>query len=251
MTSKDQKVSQNLDQPFPLRRQFLTRFVPAFTVFVGLSLILIGFTAKTTIESIYLDLAQRRAQTIAHSVAEQLPIAWHNLISGKTVIGPKSGTEGQALSQAFQNEVNEMRLLELKVYNLDRQVVFATHTDEIGTTENGDALKAVISRSTSEIVTKVFANGSKQYELYVPVFNDRGELRTVFELYEPIGRLDNILLKAAGPSVGVPGLLLLLLIAALYKLVSRAQGEINARSIALVDLRKRIEPPTAPYNPTM
>jgi adenylate cyclase len=240
-TSVVASPNQNLDQPFPLKRQFLRQFVPAFLAFVLFSLALIGWTAKTGVEAIYLDLAQRRAQTISHAVAEHAPAAWKEFVSGRTVDELKSHSEVSALLSAFRNEVREMRLSELKVYNLERVVLFATHEEEIGTIENGDALRAVIQNSTPEIVTKVLGDGSKQYELYVPVFNERGELRTIFELYEPIGGLDEILLSAAVPSVAVPGLLLILLVTALYKLVSRAQGDINVRSQALYDLRKRIE----------
>lgn len=48
--------------------------------------------------------------------------------------------------------------------------------------EYGDALCNEIKNSASEIVTKVSPDGTKQYELYVPVFDEADSFRSVFEL---------------------------------------------------------------------
>jgi HAMP domain-containing protein len=63
----------------------------------------------------------------------------------------------------------------------------------------------------------------------------------VFELYEPVGDLDAILIRAAVPIMAVPGLVLLLFSFALSGLVNRAQADIDMRTRALNDLRRRIE----------
>jgi len=227
------------EHPFPLKRLFMRRFVPAFLGFIGVFLLLIGFTAKNVTESIYLELAQRRAQTIARAVAAQSPESWNQLMAGRTLADLQSSAE--ALVSAFTNEVREQNLAELKVYDLGRKVLFATHADEIGTLENGAALRSVIEHSNSEVVPKTLADGTRQYELYVPVFDDAGKLRTVFELYEPVGYLNAILTKAAIPTMAVPGVMLLVFAFALSRLVNRAQDDIDVRTHALNDLRRRIE----------
>lgn len=233
--------AQDLDQPFPLKRMFLRRFAPAFVGFFVFSLILVGFNAGKVVESIYLELAQRRAQTIARAVAEHAPIAWRELMSGRTVRELSAQSDTDALLAAFQDEVRELRLSELKIYNLERRVLFATHPEEIGTMENGEALRNVIGKAAPAIVVKTNSDGTKQYELYVPVFNDRGKVRSVFELYEPVGQLDEILTSAAIPSIAIPGLLLFVLAAALNNLVNRAQTSIDSRTRTINELRKRIE----------
>lgn len=230
-----------LDQPFPLKSLFRRRFVPALIGFIGIFLVLIGFTNKQTVESIYLELAQRRAQTIARALAEHAPVAWDALMSGKMASDLASSADAEALTKAFGDEVKALNLLELKIYDLERIVLYATHPEEIGSTENGDALRNVIKRLTPGIVTKPIADGSEQYELYVPVFDSAGTLRSVFELYEPVGYLNAILLRAAIPIVGFSGLLLLLLGLALNKLVNRAQADIDLRTTAINVLRRRIE----------
>ncbi|MEK9726415.1 MAG: hypothetical protein VW405_23435, partial [Rhodospirillaceae bacterium] len=128
----------------------------------------VGFTARQAVEAIYLELAQRRAQTIERAVSETAPKAWMSLMAGPadgTAADPASAAE---LAGAFSREVRRQDLLELKVYDLSRKVLYATNADEIGTSEDGSALREAISRSEPGVVLKVVADGTEQYELYVP-----------------------------------------------------------------------------------
>ena len=75
----------------------------------------------------------------------------------------------------------------------------------------------------------------------MPLLDGQGRVQAVFELYEPIDRLDDILARATAVPLIVPGVLMALLVAALWRLVSRAQGDIDARTRAMVALRQRIE----------
>jgi len=228
------------EQPFPLSTLFRRRFIPAFIAFTAIFLVLLGLTAQHVVEEIYLEQAQRRAQTMARAVSVAAPVAWGHLMSGQTLTEMKKGTDADTLAQTFASEVKEMNLPELKVYDHDRRVLFATKTDEIGSTENGEALRLVIKNSVPEIVTKEFPDGSRQYELYVPVFDENHTVQTVFELYEPVTYLNAILLNAGIPTMAVPAGLLLVLILALNALVGRAQTDIDQRTNALKELQERL-----------
>jgi adenylate cyclase len=231
----------SLGEPFPLKDRFRRRFVPALLGFVGLSLAIIGFTAKAAVETIYLELAQRRAQTIERSVSAVSPAAWAALMEGRSVADLADPRLGAALIEAFAAEVRHQNLPELKVYDLSRRVLYATHADEIGTVENGAALRDVIAEADSGIVAKTLADGTEQYELYVPVFDGDGAVRAVFELYEPVGYLNAILIKSAVPIVALPGLFFLLLGVTLDRLVGAAQGDIDRRTQTIDSLRRRLE----------
>jgi len=228
------------EQPFPLSRLFRRRFIPAFVGFAGLFLVLLGVTASHVVEEIYLELAQRRAQTIARAVADTAPEPWGHLMAGTTLAELQNSTDAALLSKAFTDEVREMNLPELKVYDMETRVLFATNAGEIGSTEPGAALRNTIDNSTSSIVTKDLPDGTSQYELYVPVFDAEHNVRTVFELYEPVTYLDAILIRAAIPTMAVPAGLLLILIFALNVLVGRAQSDIDARTAALKALQDRL-----------
>ncbi len=145
------------------------------------------------------------------------------------------------MTGAFASEVRQQNLLELKVYDLNRKVLFATHLDEIGTTENGTALRDVIADAKSGIVKKKLPDDTEQYELYVPVFDESGALRVVFELYEPVDYLNTILLRSAVPIIVIPGFLFLVLGFTLDKLVGAAQSDINTRTEVINMLRERLE----------
>lgn len=215
--------------------------MPMAGVFLLLSILLIGMTAREVVGSIYLELAQRRAQTIARAVEVAAPDAWQALMSGQTAEELAHLSGAQPLRKAFSDEVRELNLPELKVYDLERKVLFATISSEIGTREDGAALISVIENSAPEIVTKDLTDGSQQYELYVPVFDAENTLRAVFELYEPVGYLDKIFTRTIIPSIAVPLILLLGLLWVLNQLVGRAQADIDARTGALNELRKRLE----------
>lgn len=234
------EITYPSEQPFPLSRLFRQRFIPAFLAFTGLFLVLLGLTAHHVIEEIYLELAQRRAQTIARAVADTAPEPWAHLMAGTTLSELQNTTDAQVLSKAFSDEVREMNLPELKVYDMETRVLYATNADEIGSTETGAALRDTIDNSASSIVTKKLAVGSSQYELYVPVFDGKGNVRTVFELYEPVTYLNTLLLNAAVPTMAVPAGLLLLLIFALNILVGRAQRDIDERTAALKSLQDKL-----------
>jgi class 3 adenylate cyclase len=152
-----------------------------------------------------------------------------------------SPAQATRLTGAFSAQVKALNLVELKVYDLNRRVLFATNRDEIGSVENGSALRAVIATTDPEIVTKTVLDGSQQYEFYVPVLGADGSVRTVFELYEPVDYLDQILLKSATPIIAVPGLFFLAVAFALNSLVVRAQGDIDQRTQAINALRRRLE----------
>lgn len=230
-----------MSETFPLQKKFRGRIVPALLGFLGITLLIVGLTAKNAVETIYLELAQKRAQTIERAVAGSSTDAWSALMAGRTLTDLQEMGSAAELAAAFAVEVDQQNLPELKVYDLNRQVLYATNNDEIGLREDGAALRQVIQESEPSIATKVFPDGSEQYELYVPVFGREGELRAVFELYEPVGYLNGILIRSAVPIVAISGALLLILGLALDRLVNAAQSDINRRTNTINELRARLE----------
>ncbi|TAJ38731.1 MAG: adenylate/guanylate cyclase domain-containing protein [Reyranella sp.] len=222
------------EQPFPLRRHFRRRIVPFLVLFIAALVALTVFGARQATEAIYLDLAQRRADTIARAVSNAAPAAWLDLMAGR-------GTDSAELHKAFADEVHELKLIRLKVYDLRRRTIYDSVPQGEGRIEEGPALRAVIERAGPSAVPRVEPDGTAVYELYVPLLDGQGRVQAVFELYEPIDRIDGILARATAAPLIVPAVLMALLVAALWRLVSRAQHDIDARTRAMVALRRRIE----------
>lgn len=228
------------DQPFPLRRHFRRRILPLLAAFVAMLVGLTALGARQAMESIYLDLAQRRAAAVARAVAADAPAAWQALLGGR-LADPAARGLADALHKAFADKVAELQLLKLKVYDLDRRTIYDTDPSGIGKVEAGDALRGVIERGAASAVDHVETDGTRVYELYVPLLDAQGKVQVVFELYEPIDRLNAILARAAAAPLIVPGTLMAALLIGLWHLVGRAQADIDARTAAMSALRRRIE----------
>lgn len=241
MTDKRSDPEHTFDEPFPLQSRFRRRFLPALVGFVGILLLLIGLTARQVIETIYLELAQKRAQTIASSVQDVAPDAWRQIMEGAVISELSEQGPARRLVDALAAEQRHLNLDELKVYDLDHKVLYATDQSEIGSSETAQVLTDVIDNGVPSVATKALPDGTKQYEFYVPVFDGSGTMRVVFELYEPVGYLNAILIRAAVPLVTIPGGLLIIFAIALDRLVRRAQVDIDARTTLITDMRKRLE----------
>lgn len=229
------------EQPFPIRRHFRRRILPGLLIFVAVLVAVAGFTARDVVHAIYLDQAQRRADSIVRAVAKAAPKAWDALTAGTIARAPDKDTLYAGLRDAFAREVEELQLLRLNVYDLKGYTVFSTRPENIGKIETGKALKEAIADNEPGIVAKDYPEG-RLYELYVPVVAGGGDRpQVVFELYEPIAYLDAVLIRGVAPAVAVPGVLLAVLVIALGRLVGRAQADIDARTDALNRLRRRLE----------
>jgi class 3 adenylate cyclase len=222
------------EQPFPLRRLFKRRIVPFLVLFILVLVALTVVGARQATEAIYLDLAQRRADTIARAVSAAAPDAWASLMAGDEV-------RSAELHKAFAEEVLEQKLIRLKVYDLRRKTIYDSVPEGEGKVEEGPALRTAIERAAPSAVARVEPDGMAVYELYVPLLDGAGRVQAAFELYEPIDHLDAILMRATAAPLVVPSVLLALLVAALWQLVRRAQGDIDARTAAMISLRERIE----------
>lgn len=225
------------DRPFPLARTFRRRILPGFALFVAALLAITVLAAHYVTESIYLEQAQRRAAAIAHAVAKTVPEIWDGFLAGRNL----STGEMAALRDAFGHEVEEFDLVKLKVYDLAGRTLFSSDGEGLGKIETGAALRHVLDHGKSSLARGRGPNDEITYELYVPLFGGGESLRAVVELYEPVGYIDALMIRAVAAPVVVPAALLGLLALVLGRLVSRAQADIDARTGALVSLRRKLE----------
>ena len=208
--------------------------MPFLVLFIAILVALTVFGTRQATEAIYLDLAQRRADTIARAVSGAAPVGWADLMAGRPADSPE-------LRQAFADEVHELKLIRLKVNDLQRRTIYDSVAESVGKVEEGPALRAAIAHAGPSAVPRIEPDGTAVYELYVPLLDGRGRVQAVFELYEPIDSPDGILARATAAPLIVPAVLMALLVAALWQLVSRAQSDIDARARAMVVLRQRLE----------
>ncbi|MBF0381916.1 MAG: adenylate/guanylate cyclase domain-containing protein [Magnetococcales bacterium] len=225
-----------LDNPYPIMERFIKRIVPVLLLFIAILLFTTSIASKTVLETIYLQLATIRAEGIAHGVKRIAPISWEKMLAGITLDTEQS----TALRAAFNEEGDEFRISKIKVYNIDKLVIYASDPKQIGTKEQGIGLTTVISTLKGHIESKTLADGQELYELYVPLVVN-GKIEAIFELYEPVSYLDNILIQASRPVILYPGALFVLLIISLVGIVRQAQKDIDNRTNTINRLRERLE----------
>ena len=225
-----------LDAPYPLLRRFLGRIVPGAAIFAALAAALVGFAVNRVIESVYLEIAEVRAQGILRSIQKTMPATGAALAQGRL-----GADDIRALTGFFATMAGEPRLQRVKIYDLSRRVLFSTDGSEVGGTEDNPALRAVIASRARRLVDHRERDGSRVYELYVPLIAPDGAFSAVIELYEPTEYLDHTVAGEIWPPVALSGALFVALFAALFFIVRRGQADIAARTHALTELRLRLE----------
>lgn len=220
---------------YPLKRHFWRRIAPGLAVFLAVVVATTVYAVTNVTESIYLELARKRAEAVATAVAHGEPEAWTKLLAhGNT---PEDDT---LLRAAFEQEAHELRIQAMKVYDLAGRVLYSSNPADTGKRETNAALREVVFDGKPKLV-QVDEGGETLYELYVPVLDDTGELAAVFELYEPVGYLNATLLRAGVSASAPPAVMLVLLVAGLGLLVGRGQHEIEKRTQALADMQRKLE----------
>jgi len=227
-----------LEAPFPLLARFKRQVLPVLLVLFGLFILLSAVGALTAMREIYLELAQRRAESIARSAGLDYPDLWNRLMTSETAHEVNLPSEAIA---AIGKEVSELKLIGLKIYNTKGRTLFSLNPKDIGKIESSETIRNALDTGEGAIISKTVAQNQEVYELYVPLTGADGETKLVFELYEPIQYLNTVLIRNAIAPVAVPTLLLLVLIGLGYKLSSRAQRDIDRRTEQINALRQRLE----------
>lgn len=223
------------DEPFPLKRYFWRRVAPGLLVFLGLLVATSVYIVTRMTESIYLEQARQRAETVAHSVAANEERAWAHLLAQKDT--PEDDLQ---LRRAIEKEVHELRIEAMMIYDLAGRVLYSSNPQDYGTREQNPALRKVVFDGVPGLV-RTEKKGQPLYEMYVPLHDDKGELVAVFEIYAPVGYLDKEIFRAGFSVAAVTATLLVLHVAALGLLVARGQREIDARGSALRDVKRQLE----------
>ncbi|VAV89267.1 Adenylate cyclase [hydrothermal vent metagenome] len=229
--------ASELENPYPLAHKFFYRLLPALVLLLGVSVVLVGVVVQQASENIYLERATKIADNIATDVAGKSPVIWQKFLAGKKL----TESDLLELEQTFAAEQKEYRLIGLKVYDLNRQVLFSHVAGQTGQYENGKALLKVIESQHASVVRHVDRDGSTVFELYVPYMKDN-RLAAVFELYEPAqGEYQSLLHDMTVPVVSTLLALLGALVLLFVPVVNHAQKAITDRTSAIIGMRKRLE----------
>jgi len=236
MPSPNVTLPSATSEPYPLKRNYYVRVIPAMVIFMVLLSALLWFAFDQVTRHIYLEQAQNRAELIVDSLKDAAPGPWQAFLD-------ESITEAdrESLTSVFSEEVERQKLISLKVYDLRGKVIYDVNPLLIGNVETSKSLREVIVTATPTLLRKAAADGTLAYEIYAPYLDENGNLLAIFELYEEVGYLDTLLLETAVPAISVPVALQIILMLILGILVRRAQRDIDQRTAAIATLSDRLE----------
>ena len=224
------------ERPFPLERRYRRQVLPILGLFVASLLILTGLAVQQVVRGVHLEFAARRVAEMTREVGSKAPAEWNALIKA-----PADAGHRVRIAALLGEAAAERSLPQLKVYSPLGEVLFSTDSTEIGTVEQNAALAVAVEKHERTLLPHVEADGSRYNEFYIPVESVGGDVALVFELYEPAGYLEAILLRALVlPTLG-PGLLLIGLVVVLSYLIRRAQVSIDLRAARVRELSARLE----------
>ena len=223
------------DAPFPLRRYFYGLVLPGLLLLIAAVVLATTQTVRHATIEVLLQIATNRAAGVAKGVSEKAGPAWENLIGDVSL----SENDMAIPAEAFADEQSEAQIERLKIYDTDHHTVFATDSSLIGRMEDKPELAIALAGEPSVLVEND-EDGGAFYELYLPYRVD-GAVVAVFEIYQPIARVDAMLWKVARPALVIPLVLFAVMLAALGWLVGRAQRDIDRRTGTIVALRRRLE----------
>jgi class 3 adenylate cyclase len=240
---EQQPLKENFPEtetPFPLKQGFRRQVLPLLALLVVASMLMSLYHGSSLIESVYLEQAQMRADAIARAMERTQPERWRALLS----ITPRQEVplldENDPFRRAIEGTLVDARLAKLKIYDRQGRLLFDTQTVEAGGVDLAKPLQDLLRTEQPQIELKE-GGGEKLYEIYVWLPDANGDIGGVFELYEPAAFLDGLILANLAPQLFLPlgvgfGLTFLL-----WRMVGRAQRDIDRRSMAMRTLRQRLE----------
>ncbi|HEY9163433.1 MAG TPA: hypothetical protein VIN57_02395, partial [Magnetovibrio sp.] len=138
MPISNNPVPDLIGQPFPLKRNYYTRVIPAILFFMVILSLLLWVAFDQVTKHIYLEQAQNRTDLIVDSLKDTSPDAWAAFIAGKA-------TEKDLvdLGVVFTEEVEREKLISLKVYDLTGTIIYDVDPINIGRIETATSLREV------------------------------------------------------------------------------------------------------------
>lgn len=223
---------------YPLKRRFWQRIAPGLVLFAFLVTLLTVFGARHLAETLYVEAAERRAAVIVKAVSGAAPEGWNAVVKNHRMPGDVDEALYTQLIAEFDHEVEELALSQLKVYSPGGHLLYATGGTPVGKIETGQALRDAVTTLAPQLVDKT-TSPTPQYEIYVPVQSEAGDLMVVFELYESADQLNTVLGRVAVPAL-IPGGLFIFLIIGLAVMVGRAQRHMDTSARHVNELSARL-----------
>lgn len=232
------ETADTSDLPYPIRRLFHTRVVPALAL-SALVLLGGGWVAVNSLERhVYLETTQRRVETTVGLAERAEPEIWNRLLSGESPASVFADPASARATAMLEAVAKDGHAVELKIFDDRGVTLYAVDPSDLGVRESNALLRQVLASNRAAIETTI-RNGQLLYEIYIPI--DAGGHRIAFEVYEPASVLDEIIADSFIQFAALPVAILLALGLWLDRIVRRAQADIDARVGTQQSLLRQLE----------
>jgi hypothetical protein len=142
----------DLNMPFPLKKQFVRKILLGLVIFIitltGLGLLGIDNLVK----SVYLDLAQIRAEALAKDIEELHAEDWKTYITSPDPMAFLETPAGAVLFETLNKVSKDSRVTRFRLYNRVRQVLYSEISVSMGTREDLPNLAPVFRQHIPQLV---------------------------------------------------------------------------------------------------
>jgi adenylate cyclase len=226
------------DLPYPIRRLFYTRMVPALVV-AAMVLLGGGWIAVNSLERhVYLETTQRRVETTVGLAERAEPEVWNRLLSGESPAAVFADPLSARATAMLEAVAKDGHALQLKIFDRRGVTLYATDSRDLGVREENELLRKVLTSGRAAIETTV-RDDQLLYEIYIPI--EAGNHRIAFEVYEPASVLDEIIVDSFAQFSVLPASILLTFGLWLGRIVHSAQADIDTRVGVQQSLRRQLE----------
>lgn len=231
--------SEEISEPYSLKKRFWMFIAPLLALILVTSVSFSVIGEHTLVESVYLKVAQQRAEYIVRAAEREAPTAWARVTSLSSAEAIPLPEELSAIRQAIAGTMFDSRVRKLKIYDRGGRLIFNTEGEDLGTIERGPTLSRLLETKAPQITEKKTPEGTL-YEIYVWMPDDAGDIQIILELYESAEYIDALIFGNLAVTVVVPVCLVLGLAVILWHMVRLAQADIDQRQSALIDLKDRL-----------
>lgn len=229
----------NKKKPFQLLRFFT---VTSLVAFVLVAVSLVTFYRQIAVDEL-IEIGESKNAALTQTFSNVIWPEFAEFLGSASALGAdaiRAHPETARLRQAVLEQTQGLSVIKVKIYNLEGFTVFSTQESQIGedksenagylAARNGDLASELTHRDTFSAFEGEIENRDV-ISSYVPIYGASGKVEGVFEVYDDVTPLlQSVSIAQRNIAIGVT-VILVLLYAILFLLVSRADSLIKRQFI--------------------
>ena len=244
---------------FPLMRYFTYSSLAFFLI----AIVILNYAYRRNAISDLVAIGEKENASLAQFLSNSLQTVLKPYLVKSSQLKPEELTEQLEIA-ILQNQAERytknLSIVKIKVYNLQGTTIFSTEPGQIGKDKSQSTgfqtaltgkLKTELGHRDTFGAIRGKIEDRKLLSSYVPIVNDLGETKGVFELYNDVTPLVDKISRTQLKIIAIVGFTLGLLYLVLLAVVSRANKLINNQQLALKESQSQYQQKAAELEQTV